>query len=102
MATHDEQGAIAVQPIWPRSLQVANHVHSVGTQSASDTRLGPRRLDLADGAMFYAVSDHESRPRRLAVEEPSEMSLSGGSACPEPLWGAREAVWGRLAGARWI
>lgn len=102
VATHDLQGAIAVHPVGARSLQVAHHSHSVGAISASDTRRGPRVLGSGVGAMTYAVSDHESRPGRLAVEEASEMSLSGASACPDPFWGGRGRVWGRLAGARWI
>ena len=99
VATHDEQGAIAFQPIRARSLQVADHVHSVGAMSASLTRLGPRRLGLCEGAMTYAVLDHVDDPYSFEVEEPSEVVASGGSACPDPLCRPSRSRCGRLADA---
>ena len=98
VATHHGQGAIAVHPLRSRSAQIAHDAHSVVlTISSSDTRRGPRILARRDGLMFYAVLDHVDDPESFEVEEPSGLAGSGGSVCPDPLWAAREATWGRLA-----
>lgn len=96
VVTHDEQGSIAVQPLWARSMQVAQDAHSVGTISASDTRRGPRNLGACDGAMVYADIDHVDEPQSFVMEETSRFTDRGVSACSESLWTSKASTWGRL------